>query len=302
MGTPLAQRLGFAADARVVIFHADDLGMCHGSNQAFLELASAGILTCGSVMTPCPWAAEMIQLCAARPDLDVGVHLALTSEWPQYRWGPLARRAPADGLCDAKYCFWPTVAEVEAHADPVAAEAELRVQIERMTAAGVRITHLDTHMGANATALLADVYLRLGVDYGVPIFLPGRGMPSPADHHRRLRDAMIAAGLPPVDFMRGTLLYSPTPPDAPTEAAYDAVIRGLEPGVTFFSLHPNMPGDIEVIDPRSAAWRIFEYRYFQSTHLANLLAQEDIHPIGFRAIYDLVRRERAATSTAEDHA
>ena len=92
----------------------------------------------------------------------------------------------------------------------------------------------------------------------------------------------------------------PTRLPAPSEGLYDAVIRDLKPGVTFFALHPNRPGDIEMIDPRSAAWRGFEYRYFQSAHLANLLAQEGIHAIGLRAVDDLVRRERAATSSVED--
>ena len=308
MSVALAQRLGYDPDARVVIFHADDLGMCHGSNLAFLELVEAGILTCGSIMMPCPWATEMLQLCAARPDLDVGIHLTLTSEWPQYRWGPLVRRGPTDGLSGADHCFWPTVAEVEAHADIAAAEAELRAQIDWAIDAGLHITHLDAHMGAAMTPRQADVYLRLGVDYDVPIvYAAGADLfkldelqTGQREHQRRLVAGMVAAGFPPVDFARVTPLYSADPPAAPSEGGYDAAIRDLKPGVTFFALHPNRPGDIEMIDPRSAAWRGFEYRYFQSAHLANLLAQEGIHAIGLRAVDDLVRRERAATSSVED--
>ena len=309
MSVALAQRLGYDPDDRVVIFHADDLGMCHGSNQAFLELVDAGMLTCGSIMTPCPWATEMIQLCAARPDLDVGIHLTLTSEWPQYRWGPLVRRAPADGLTGADHCFWATVSEVEAHADPVAAEAESRAQIDLVVDAGIRITHLDTHMGSALIPSLADIYLRLGIDYDVPIVFAADAdlfkllelqTARLQEHHRRLATGMIAAGLPPVDFARVTPLYGGSFASSPSEGVYDAAIRDLKPGVTFFALHPNKPGDIETIDPRSAEWRGFEYRYFQSAHLANLLAQEGIHAIGMRAVYDLVRRERAATSSVED--
>ena len=305
MSTTLAQRLGYGPDDRVVIFHADDLGMSHGSNQAFLEVAEAGMMTCGSIMAPCPWTTEMIQLCTERPDLDVGIHLTLTSEWPQYRWGPLLRRDPADGLTDPTHCFWPTVEEVEAHADPAAAEAELRAQIDLVVEAGIRITHLDTHMGASVTTSMAETYLRLGIDYDVPIvFAAGAdiymGVLPPdrrEEHHRWLAAEMVAAGLPPGDFAQATPLYDGTTAHAPSEGVYDAAIRDLKPGVTFFALHPNKPGDIDMIDPHSAEWRSFEYRYFRSAHLANLLAQEGIHAIGMRAIYDLVRHERAATSS-----
>lgn len=40
---------------RAVIFHIDDVGMCHGANRGFLDLAERGFVTCGSVMVPCPW-------------------------------------------------------------------------------------------------------------------------------------------------------------------------------------------------------------------------------------------------------
>ncbi|MBN8902292.1 MAG: ChbG/HpnK family deacetylase [Rhodospirillales bacterium] len=76
-GSPLAERLGVA---RGVILHVDDLGMCHGGNQAFLELAAAGLVTTGSVMVPCPWFREIAEAGAADPRLDLGVHLTLTSE------------------------------------------------------------------------------------------------------------------------------------------------------------------------------------------------------------------------------
>jgi predicted glycoside hydrolase/deacetylase ChbG (UPF0249 family) len=92
MQNPLVTQLGYPSDARLVIFHADDVGMCHGSNQAYLELCAAGILQTGSVMIPCPWSPELVQACQQNPTLDIGVHLTLTSEWAGYRWGPISTR------------------------------------------------------------------------------------------------------------------------------------------------------------------------------------------------------------------
>ena len=60
---PLVSKLGYSPTDRLVIFHADDVGMCHGSNQALLDLNPGGIVKTGSIMTPCAWAPEILQRC-----------------------------------------------------------------------------------------------------------------------------------------------------------------------------------------------------------------------------------------------
>src|SRR5262245_4660966 len=85
---------------RTVILHVDDVGMCHGANRAYLELARAGAVTSGSVMVPCPWFPEIAEAAAADGSLDLGVHLTLTAEWPHYRWRPISTSSPASGLLD----------------------------------------------------------------------------------------------------------------------------------------------------------------------------------------------------------
>src|SRR3954462_7143579 len=99
----LADELGVE---RAVILHVDDLGMCHGGNQAFLELAAAGLVSCGSVMVPAPWFREIAEAGAADPSLDLGIHLTLTSEWARYRWAPISTISRSSGLIDADGYFW----------------------------------------------------------------------------------------------------------------------------------------------------------------------------------------------------
>ena len=91
----IASLLGLPADARIVIPHADDVGMCHGANQAFMETAGQGFVTTGSVMVPCPWFPEIADWASDRDAVDLGVHLTLTSEWQHYRWGPISTRSAA---------------------------------------------------------------------------------------------------------------------------------------------------------------------------------------------------------------
>ncbi|MFN8464541.1 MAG: ChbG/HpnK family deacetylase [Caldilineaceae bacterium] len=148
--------------------HLDD-GMCHGSNRACLELHEAGIVKTGSLMTPCPWSHEMISICQQRPDLDLGVHLTLNSEWSNYRWGPLSTRDWESGLVDETGCFWPLTEITAANLNVPAAMAEMRAQVAMVDAAGIEFTHIDAHM---LTAMLPDLfphYIELGFEYRVPV-------------------------------------------------------------------------------------------------------------------------------------
>src|SRR5437763_11969912 len=159
----LAARLGIE---KAVILHVDDLAMCHGGNQGFLELAATGAVTCGSVMVPCPWFREIAEAAAADPSLDLGVHLTLTSEWPHYRWRPLSTASRASGLVDDDGYFWRDVASLRPHLVPEAAEAELRAQIDCAIASGMRPTHIDAQMAAAMLPELIELHVRLAADSG----------------------------------------------------------------------------------------------------------------------------------------
>jgi chitin disaccharide deacetylase len=295
MATSLAAQLGYAADARLVIFHLDDVGMCHGSNRAMVELSAAGIVKSGSIMAPCSWTTEMLRLYHEYPGMDVGVHLTLTSEFAGYRWGSLTSREPADGLVRADSTFWPTVAEAHAHLSIPAAERELRAQVQLLVEGGVAISHLDSHMGANFAPELLEIYTALGAELGVQVFYPTRWNPnrpsleSATALHEQAVEMIRQRRLPPVDHFSGTPCWSPDAPSAPSADVYERVIGSLAPGITHFALHGNAPGEIEAIDPYSAPWRIFEFHYFQSARLERFLATEGIIPIAYRDLQAVMR-------------
>ncbi len=121
-----------------VVVHQDDVGMCHGANVAFLELAAAGVVTSGSVMVPCPGFGEVAAAAADDEALDLGVHLTLTAEKASYRWGPISAPAATAGMTDDSGSFWRDVKSVRRHADPQAVELELRAQVDRALAADRR--------------------------------------------------------------------------------------------------------------------------------------------------------------------
>ena len=279
--TPLARRLGVR---RAVIPHVDDLGATTGANRAFLDLARCGLVTCGSVIVPGPAFDEIAG--EAGSDLDLGVHLTLTSEWAHHRWAPLSTRSPASGLVDADGYFWRSVAEVERHLVPEAAEAELRAQVERALEAGLRPTHLDAHMAAAMLPALLPAHVRLGEEYGLWPVLPRsiRWAPDPTAYAAFIA-ALDRAGRPVADHCRGTL---------PVEAGalapgWARVVAELPPGVTHLALHATVPGDFAAIAPDHAGWRFREYEWLAAGGLAELCTRHGVALLGCRAVQALWR-------------
>ena len=277
--SPLAAALGLD---RAAILHADDLGLCHGGNRAFLALAGRGLVTCGSVMVPCPWFREIAEAGAADPSLDLGVHLTLTSEWRHYRWGPVSTRSRASGLMDEDGYFWRDLASLRRHLVPEAAEAELRAQVEIALAAGLRPTHLDAHMAAAMLPELLECHVALAREHGLVPVLPRRiGFAPDPDAYARTVAALEASGLPLPDGIRGTLAV----PEAEARAGYRRMIAGLPEGeVTHIALHCAMPGEIEAIAPEHAGWRTREYALLAEGAVAGWCAAAGVATLGYRAV------------------
>ena len=145
--TSLAERLGYKPTDKLLIVNGDDAGMCHSANLATTEALEKGLMRCATIMVPCPRFPEIAAYAKAHPDKDFGVHLCHTSEWGKYRWGPVAPRDEVPGLIDAEGYLWRGILEVYAHASPEQALIEGRTQIQRALAAGIDVTHLDSHMG-----------------------------------------------------------------------------------------------------------------------------------------------------------
>jgi len=102
---PILAQLGFSATDRVAVIHADDVGMCQASLSAFVDLLEVGLVTTGSTMVPCPWFPATAVFCRKNSDVDMGVHITLTCEWENYRWGPISTVDQTSGLMDEEGYF-----------------------------------------------------------------------------------------------------------------------------------------------------------------------------------------------------
>lgn len=249
-----------------VVIHADDVGMCHGANTAFIELSHRGSITAGSVMVPCPWFPEIAAAAAGDDRLDIGVHLTLNAEKEHYRWRPLSGSGPSSGLVDSDGYMWRRVAEVRAHAHPEAVEIEWRAQIDTALAAGIDVTHLDAHMGAALAPEWCDRYVQIGVDYDVPVLITAAlSTYGPNNHLAGVDDTDFDrfvlqarnAGMPIFDEVLETDFSRPR--GEPT--AYESMLSNLDGRYTsdplmFCAFHPNAPGPGEIEMIESDSWHV----------------------------------------------
>ena len=158
-----------SADPIQLIIRTDDIGMSHSVNMAMQKLVSTGMPVSVSVLFACPWYQEAVEILKQHPNASVGIHLALNSEWKNYRWGPVAGAAAVPSLVDENGFFFPAAEALRQHNPNVAeVEKELRAQIERALRSGLKIDYVDYHMG---TAVMwpdfQEVTERLAREYGL---------------------------------------------------------------------------------------------------------------------------------------
>jgi hypothetical protein len=293
--TTLAERLGFAARERVAVVHVDDLGMCHAANEGGFEALENGPATCGSLMVPCPWFAEAAARARARPELDLGIHLTLNSEWSHYRWGPVAGRSAVPSLLDEEGFLPRTSLETVQRARPEEVEIELRAQIDRALGAGIDVTHLDSHMGTCFFPPFIGIYARLARDYRLPVFavhpdeetLARAGIRGALGLFRELVGALERDGLPVLDgFDADSLDFAP----GSGEAHNRARLSGLGPGVSYLICHAARGGEeLSAITPDSAHQRDFERTFYGGAAGRRALAELGVATVGMRAIRELLR-------------
>jgi predicted glycoside hydrolase/deacetylase ChbG (UPF0249 family) len=291
------KKLGLSEDTRAAIIHTDDIGMCHASVQAFKDLWAFRTITSGAVMVPCPWFPAVAQMCRENPEIDMGVHATLNAEWESYRWGPVSTRDTASGLLDADGYFNQWHQAVYDNAKPEAVEKEVNAQIERALAAGIDVTHVDSHMGTIMNPKFIQSYIQAAASRLLPNMLPrldaqGMDMMGLSAEEKHLYEPMMQQfeqmGIPVVDGIFGMPLDEPNA-DRQMEIAKD-LLGNLPIGITHFIFHPS----VDTAELRSIApdWesRVSNYNTFMSDELKKFIENEDIHLIGYRRIREAMRK------------
>src|SRR5258708_9790730 len=287
-GNSLAERLGYARDAKLLIVHADDGGVTYSVNAATIKALDTGLVNSASIMVPCPWFPEIADYAKSHPDLDFGLHLTLTSERVYYRWGPVASKDRVPSLVDANGYFhhdWSAATKI----NPREVELELRAQIDRAYSMGLRPTHFDSHqyrLYDNAKHLF-EVVLRLAHEYKLPVFLARDWF---ADR------PYLESSLTPVDLVLDhTVTIPPEVPPGKWADFYVNALKNLQPGVTEFVIHlafadDEMKAATRERDTWGAAWRQRDFDFFTSQEFRQLLQEQNIKLVTWRELARAARQ------------
>mgnify|MGYP003341720928 FL=1 len=273
----LAEQLGYAPHTKLVIISCDDLGSCHAANVGVFDAIRRGVATCASLMVPAPWARHAAML--AEPTDDLGVHLTLNCEHPNYRFGPITH---APSLLSGEGGFPRDLDDLWNHADPAEVLRECRAQIERAMAWGVDVTHLAPHLSAiMLRPEFFDVYLELAVEFRLPIRLPSTISSTEAGFPFRRLAAEEGVVFPDHfdhDWRAGS-----------RERVYDA-IRSLQPGVTEIHVQPVIDTpEVRAITDAAELWIDDHDLVTSDATLRSLITESGAVPLGYRQLRDAMR-------------
>jgi predicted glycoside hydrolase/deacetylase ChbG (UPF0249 family) len=281
----IAERLGHPANSKLLIIHADDLGAAHSIDAASFDGLDKGAVSSASIMIPTPWVGEVAAYARTHPDADLGLHLTLTSEWETYRWGSVESSDKVPSLLDAAGTFPDDDSVVAAKAKPLEVEREIRAQIVRALALGIRPTHLDSHMGSLfTTPELMATYVKVAREYHLP-FLAPRGDPGtkpkpPLSENDVLLDAVVIAG--------------PEIPRDQWKQFYLKAIADLKPGLTELIVHlGHDDSELQAVtvnhEPYGSAWRQRDYDVMNSPEFKKALADNHVIVIKWKDLGKLLR-------------
>jgi len=293
----LAERLGYKATDKLLLIHADDVGMCHSVNVATTTAMEKGVVTCASIMVPCPWFPEIAAYCREHPEKDFGLHLTLTSEWKYYRWRPVMPIDKVPTLLDKEGFIYHDEGETAKYAKPSEVEKEIRAQIARAREFGIKPTHIDSHMGTLFAGVFYPTYTKVGRETGLmPMVLyptPERieqatkefGFDAVASHQALKKQNFVF-----LDYLKegaeGKTL------ETRRKHYYDA-LRALKPGVTEFIVHLSL--DDQEIQHITGNWeaRWNEFQIMTDPRTRALIDELGIKLIGYRELSKLAFKPAA---------
>jgi predicted glycoside hydrolase/deacetylase ChbG (UPF0249 family) len=279
----LAEKLGYPKDAKLLIVHADDAGFSHAADTAIISAYQKGVINSASIMVSCPWFPEIAAFAKKHPEMDWGIHLSLTAEWKNYKWGGVASSSEIPSLLNANGYFYDSNADFMLHAKVGEAEKEIRAQIDKAKVYGIKITHIDNHMGSVLlSADMITMYQRVGKSYGLPVLIPMNLL------------KMLAPKLLPSIDLSGVIVdnyivaYAMAPADK-WKNFYNYNLDHLKPGLNELVFHfafndEEMRAIAAGTVDYGAAWRQQDYDYATSSEFKAKLSQQGIYLVTWDAI------------------
>ena len=282
----VAERLGYPRDSKLLIVHADDLAVAHSVDAATFDALDKNAITSASIMVPCPWLTEVAAYAKAHPGADLGLHLTLTSEWKVYRWGPVESKDKVRSLLDPAGYLWFEAAPARQNIKAEEAESEIRAQVERAIAAGIRPTHLDSHMGV--LFLRPDLfaaYVKVAHEYKLP-FLAVRFPDAPPQIFSLLNEKDVV--------LDSVIIATPAVHSNEWREFYANAVKNLKPGLSEIIVHlGHDDSELQAValdhPDYGAAWRQRDYEIVTSPEFKKTLEENHVILVKWSDIKKLLK-------------
>ncbi|MEJ2004002.1 MAG: polysaccharide deacetylase family protein [Cyclobacteriaceae bacterium] len=287
-GLTISEKLGYEKDARLLILHADDLGVAHSVNEASFRALASGAISSASIMVPCPWLLEVAAMAKQHPEFDLGLHLTITAEWDQYKWDGVSPSSQISSLLNDEGFMYDNTDDVMNHAKPGEVRQEIQAQIDLARRVGIEPTHLDSHMGALfTTPELFQVYVEAGKSNQMPVFVPRAALallPPGSDLH----DYVI-----PIEYQGSAASGTPA---RDWEKHYISLLDACKPGINEIIVHLGFDDDelqaVTVNHPDyGAAWRSLDLGVVESPSFRKAMEERNIKLVTYREIQNLLYGE-----------
>jgi chitin disaccharide deacetylase len=294
--TNAAQLLGVSSDSRLLMIHADDLGMCHSVNRAITMALETGAVNSASLMVPCPGFQDAAELARRHPEYDIGIHSTLISEWESYRWGPVAKTEYDAGLIDDNGYFWPRNSLLGAAPERIHEEISAQIMLARQ--AGVNPTHLDSHMLSVARPDYISAYIKAARRFALPFLIDEHWHSCASDEGSATTQDVVVNDLLQAHFKLSV---------GDLEEYYFSTLRALKPGLNVLLVHPGfddeelraITGDCR---PYGAAWRQRDFEIVMGTEFQSALRENEIQLVNWRTIKSALGRRTGLLSAENQRA
>ena len=284
----IAEKLGYSKEDVLLVIHADDLGMSHSENRASIAAFEKGLINSASIMVPCPWFEEIAAYAAAHPEHDWGLHITMNAEWKYMRWDGISPSSEIPSLINQHGYLHKEIVEVQEGAKIEEVDKEIRAQIDKAIKAGIKVTHLDSHMG---TLFYKPEFLKAliqaGKDYGIPVMVPTYIIPGSAQIL-----AETWPGLIPVERLIDVM---PTTKPEEWASAYDKLIDELQPGFNELIIHlayddPEMQALCIDHPDWGAEWRQRDVDYIFSERFQKALKRNNIKLVDWGEVQEMLKK------------
>ena len=281
----ISQTLGFESTDKLLIIHADDLGLCESVNSATFESFKNGSISSASVMMTTDEVNEVASFTNNNQNYDIGIHLTVTSEWKLHKWGGVLNNEDISSILNKKNHFYWNKRKFTKNGKLNEIRKELQAQIDLGKSMGFNPSHIDSHEGA----LFFDpdifkLYLDLAKENNLLAFVPIQASVHFDQSFKKPKHAVI------IDQFH--MLPEGTNVDE-IKDYYFNVVENLKPGLSQIIVHLGKDEEelreITIDHPNfDYRWRQLDFDVFNSRDFKDHLEKHSIKVINWEDLKKLI--------------